>query len=264
MIKTLFLLALLGGSLASAEKLNVPLSDPNRPAMIKASTINGSITVLAHTGKDIIVESPFAPPKSEAAPNGMRQIMGGGSGFTVEEEGNVIRIVVSPTARNGDLNLWVPQKSSLNLKAVNGKAITVDGVDGDLNVEAINGDVRLKDVSGSVVAHSLNGKLLVHLKRVTPDKPMSFSTLNGTVDVTLPTTLAANLKIRNDWGKVYTDFDMTQLSVREFKRESSNEGKPKYRVEMEKTMTGLINGGGPEISFRSMNGTIYIRKEGAR
>ena len=34
----------------------------------------------------------------------------------------------------------------------------------------------------------------------------------------------------------------------------------KYRVRIDKTMYGLINGGGPEILFQTFNGNIYIRK----
>jgi DUF4097 and DUF4098 domain-containing protein YvlB len=264
MNRKLWILGLFCGALW-AEKISVPLSDPSRPALVKAATINGSITVQTHTGKDVIVEvgGPSAVAE-KAAPNGMRQILGGSSGMSVEEEGNVVKISTSAASRNSDLQIWVPVKASLNLRGVNGRGINVEGVEGDIDVDSVNGAVNLKDVSGTVVAHALNGKLTVSLKQVSRDKPMSFSTLNGTVDVTLPGDLAANVKVRNDWGKVYTDFEMAVTSESEVKREQSGEGKPRYRVQVEKTITGKINGGGPEITFRSMNGTIYIRKAGAR
>jgi hypothetical protein len=35
------------------------------------------------------------------------------------------------------------------------------------------------------------------------------------------------------------------------------------RVVIEREARGTINGGGPEISFETWNGTIYIRKKGA-
>jgi hypothetical protein len=38
----------------------------------------------------------------------------------------------------------------------------------------------------------------------------------------------------------------------------------KYRVKVDKTVHGKINGGGPEIQFKDFNGNIYIRKAGAR
>jgi hypothetical protein len=42
-----------------------------------------------------------------------------------------------------------------------------------------------------VVAHSMNGKVVVSLNTVMPDKAMSFSTMNGDVDVTLPASVKA-------------------------------------------------------------------------
>ncbi len=264
MRKKLWILGLFCGAVW-AEKINVPLSDPTRPALVKANTINGSITVQTHAGKDVIVEVGGSNAVNEKpAPNGMRQIMSGSSGFNVEEEGNVVKVSTSVLSRNSDLQIWVPAKASLNLRGVNGKGINVENVDGDIDVDSVNGSVNLKDVSGTVVAHALNGKLTVSLKQVSPDKPMSFSTLNGTVDVTFPANLAANVKVRNVWGKVYTDFEMAVTSESEVKREQNGEGRPRYRVQVDKTIVGKINGGGPEITFRSMNGTIYIRKAGAR
>lgn len=264
MTRKLWIVGLFCGALW-AEKINVPLSDPSRPALVKAATVNGSITVQTHAGKEIIVEVGGSNVVAEKpGPNGMRQIMGGSSGMTVEEEGNVVKISTSAQSRNSDLQVWVPAKTSLNLRAVNGKGINVENVEGDIDVDSVNGSVNLKDVSGTVVAHALNGKLTVTLKQVSRDKPMSFSTLNGTVDVTLPADIAANVKVRNDWGKVYTDFEMAVTSESSMKQEARGEGRPRYRVQVDKTIVGKINGGGPEITFRSMNGSIYIRKASAR
>ena len=37
----------------------------------------------------------------------------------------------------------------------------------------------------------------------------------------------------------------------------------KYRVKIDKTVKGTINGGGAELQFTNFNGQIYIRKAGA-
>ena len=56
--------------------------------------------------------------------------------------------------------------------------------------------------------HALNGKVLVTLDKVTADKPMSFSSLNGDIDVTLPADMKARVKLKTDNGEVYSDFDI--------------------------------------------------------
>lgn len=216
-----------------AERISVPLRDPLRPAIVKAATVNGSITVQPHGGKEVVLE--VGEPK----------------GWAVEEEANFVRISPVGQGKNSDLRIWVPARTSLNLRSVNGRGIFVENVEGDLDVESVNGSVNLKDVSGTVVAHALNGKLSVTLKQVSRDKPMSFSTLNGTVDVTLPPDVAANFHARNVRGEIRSDFAIGPAG-------ESREGRPG------KTLTGRVNGGGPEITFRSVNGSIYIRKAGAR
>jgi DUF4097 and DUF4098 domain-containing protein YvlB len=97
---------------------------------------------------------------------------------------------------------------STTLSVVDGGAIVVEGVQGDIEVSNINGSVTLTDVAGSVVAHSVTGKVLATLRQVTPEKPMAFTSLNGIVGVTLPASLKANLKLRSDQGDIYTDFDL--------------------------------------------------------
>jgi hypothetical protein len=71
--------------------------------------------------------------------------------------------------------------------------------------------------------------------------------------------------MRSDRGDVFSDFDVrlatAALSQPIVEDHRSNGGK--YRVKIDKTVRGTINGGGPEIQFTNFNGQIYIRKAGA-
>ena len=98
--------------------------------------------------------------------------------------------------RSADVTMQVPAQTSLRLKTLNGGKIMVEDISGEIEAENTNGAVIITDVSGSVVANSTNGKVTVSLNKVTPNKNMSFSTLNGTVDVTLPADVKANLRMR--------------------------------------------------------------------
>ena len=51
-------------------------------------------------------------------------------------------------------------------------------------------------------------QVVATVRQVTAQKPMAFTSLNGEVDVTLPASLKASLKLRSDQGDVYTDFDV--------------------------------------------------------
>jgi DUF4097 and DUF4098 domain-containing protein YvlB len=141
-------------------------------------------------------------------------------------------------------------------------------------------------VAGAVVAHAMNGDMRVTLRRVTPDKPMSFTSFNGDVDVTLPAALKANFKLRSDQGEVYTDFDVqiqqqrsTSTSIQVAPAPPAPPAPPGTapgrtprparpprgvargtRVEVDNAIYGTVNGGGPEFELRTFNGDVYLRK----
>jgi DUF4097 and DUF4098 domain-containing protein YvlB len=155
----------------------------------------------------------------------------------------------------------VPVNTSVKLHAVNGGDLLVDHIVGDVEVDNTNGNATATHISGAAVVHALNGKVLVSLDKVTADKPMSFSSLNGDIDVTLPATTKARLKLKTDNGEIYSDLDIaTDPAARKPALQENNSGKGKYRVQFDRTMYGLINGGGPEIQLTTFNGNIYIRK----
>jgi hypothetical protein len=248
------------------ERVTVPFSDPSRPKMVKASLLNGSITVKGYNGNEVIVESRSRDGESgrrrhSSAPPGMHQIFPTGAGLQVEESENTVVVGTERINSTSEISIQVPYQTNLKLSTVNGGNIVVDGVSGDIDVNNTNGAVTLNHVSGSAVAHALNGKVSVTLDKVSPNKAMSFSSLNGDIDVTLPQDIKANVKLKTDNGEIYSDFDV-QLnnSGRQPVVEGNRSGGGKYRVRFDHGVSGTINGGGPEIQFTTFNGSIYIRK----
>jgi hypothetical protein len=111
---------------------------------------------------------------------------------------------------------------------------------------------------------------------------MSFTSFNGNVDVTLPAPVKASLKLRSDRGEVYTDFD---VQIQQQRTISTSVGVPpapptpptppgygpnppprppragrRTGVEVDASIYGTVNGGGPEFELRSLNGDVYLRK----
>jgi DUF4097 and DUF4098 domain-containing protein YvlB len=184
------------------------------------------------------------------------------TGLTVEEDNNVMEIETESWKRTIDLDIRVPINTSLNLSTVNHGDIQVQNVRGEIDVNNVNGKVTLLDISGAVVAHALNKDLIVTMNDVFPDKAMSFSTLNGDIDVVFPANLKANVNLKADNGDIYSDFEI-QLSKEPKKvvEENTRSTGGKYKVRVERSIHGTINGGGPEILFKSFQGDIFIRKE---
>jgi len=252
-------------SQSGSDRISVNLSDPSRPALVKVSMVNGGITVKAYDGKEVIVEArPRNRDREDPGSGGMRRLNIARTGLTVEEENNEVRISTESYMRTIDVTITVPTRTSLKLQAVNDGDIVVTGVEGELDVNDVNGAVTLNNVSGNCVAHALNGRVLATFVKINPQKPMAFSSLNGDIDVTFPADLKANVNIRSDRGDVFSDFDVQLQPVAPQQTVEDGRGKGgKYRVKIDKSVHGTINGGGPELQFTNFQGSIYIRKAGS-
>jgi len=216
----------------AGERIVVPARDSAGPRLVDVSALNGSITVKSHSGKDVIVEMEGAPGAEQPAPGGLQ----------VSEEDNTIIVKLDPPAF-GKLVISVPAETSLKLKTNLGP-ITVEGVSGEVEAESVNGEITLTGISGTVVADSTNSAIKVTMDRVDPAKPMSFSSLNGSIDVTLPTDRMATYKWQTGDKGIYLYS----------KGASSGPMRGKGRI-----WPGGNVKGNAEISFYTLNGTIYLR-----
>ncbi|MBV8553746.1 MAG: DUF4097 family beta strand repeat protein [Acidobacteriaceae bacterium] len=271
MNRTVGMILLCAGTLLAqdgVEKATVPLHDPTRPPQVHAHLMAGGITVRGADVKDVMVEAHPRDGGARHEPNppradGMKRLdLPGAAGLDVVEENNVVSIGTESRNNPVDLVITVPRRASLQLKCLNDGDIHVDQVDGEIDADDLNGGITLRNVSGSVVAHSLNGAVLVTFDRIDPAKPMSFSTLNGDIDVTFPETLKANVRMKTDNGAVYSDFEVKLNSETNLVRgDTGRQPDGTYHLRFDHALRGAINGGGPEYQFTSFNGQIYIRKK---
>jgi hypothetical protein len=247
----------------TGERLTASFSDPSRPGLLHVSLVTGSITVKAGQGKDVIIQSRGRDERrgrdADVTKDGLRRLPQQPA-LNIEEQNNRMDIESPMGALAVDLEIEVPAHTNLQLATVNRGDIKVEGVDGEIELGNVNGSITLTGVSGSVVAHTVNGKVYADVARVTPGKPMAFTTLNGVVDVTLPATTKANFNLRSDNGEVFTDFDLKATSQSTATVEDTRSSGGRYRVEVNKVIYGSVNGGGPNFDLRTFNGNIYVRK----
>jgi hypothetical protein len=77
---------------SGADRVSVNLSDPARPSLVKASLVNGGITVKAYDGKEVVVEARARNRESARSDSTMKRVPVSGTGLSVEEENNEVRI----------------------------------------------------------------------------------------------------------------------------------------------------------------------------
>jgi DUF4097 and DUF4098 domain-containing protein YvlB len=267
MLREMILFAAAGAILAaqdSGDKVTVPFRDPSGAKTLKVSLQNGSVTVKGYDGKDAVIEATGRIAGHERrparVPETMHRIDNMTMGLDVTEENNVISVVGSENT--GRVTIMVPRQTSLVLRSVNGGAIVVEDISGSIDANHTNGGITITNVSGSVLANTTNGKVLVSLNRVSPDKAMSFTSFNGTVDVTLPADVKANVMMKTNNGEIWSDFDIKlSASGKPPVVEDSRSKNGKYKVHLDRAMYGTINGGGPEMQFVTYNGSILIHKK---
>ena len=266
MWKEAVLLAAAGVMLAAqdVDKVTVPFRDPSGAKTLKVSLQNGSVTERGYDGKDAIIETGGRISGHERRPShvpeGMHRIDNMSMGLDVTEENNIISVVGNESSNH--VTIQVPMQTNLVIRSVNGGAITVENISGSIDANHTNGGISITNVSGSVLANTTNGKVTVSLNKVSPDKAMSFTSFNGTVDVTLPGDVKANVMMKTNNGEIWSDFDI-KLSAggKPPVIEDNRSTNGKYKVHLDRAMYGSINGGGPEMQFVTYNGSILIHKK---
>jgi hypothetical protein len=254
------------GFAQDTEKQTIQFSNPSAPRKLNVELMVGSVTVKGYDGQDAIIEYSSNGNRDdyyrrgraqEPPPPGMHRI-GGGRSLEISEDNNVVTVRAGIMRPINEMNIQVPTDTSVTVKTLSGKAITIENISGEIEANNMNGQVIVTNASGPVVAHSMNGKVTASLNRVPSGKDMSFSTFNGDVDVTFPADAKANLKMRADNGDIYTDFDV-KLNAQSPIVVTRPGNKPKFKENG--MQSGTINGGGPEIQLTTFNGRILIHKK---
>lgn len=77
---------------------------------------------------------------------------------------------------------------------------------------------------------------------------MSFTTLNGSIQLTFPSNLKADFRLRADNGDIITDFELLRKGNSPNQRRNQN------------FLEGSVNGGGTDIRVHTLNGKIVLKK----
>jgi Putative adhesin len=135
----------------------------------------------------------------------------------------------------------VPRGARVRVSTVNGR-MEVSGVLGSVRATTVNGSVDLTGVGGRVEASAVNGGVEVDVARVDPSGRSAVSSTNGSVRLTLPRDVAADVEARTVNGSVHCDFDLAD--ARQSRRE----------------VEGRIGSGGARFEIGTVNGSARIER----
>lgn len=139
----------------------------------------------------------------------------------------------------------LPAGVLLDVSDVNGD-IRVTGITAPLTLATVNGRLDLAGI-GSVHGSTVNGSIAATYDSLDWTGKTSLSTVNGSIDVTLPAAPNASIHATTVSGSVSSDFP---LQVRGFGLFCNSGG----------VLNGTLGDGSRDLDFTTVNGSIHIRK----
>ena len=147
----------------------------------------------------------------------------------------------------------VPANVNLEAKTINDGDVFVKNIDGPVKACNVNGAVEVKNARIIRQASTVNGDVTINFLE-SPEEPIVFNTVNGDFQFELPEDFSAQIFFDSMNGDLYSSFDYQKMAPRVTKSEKNG----KYKIG---TKTGIeIGSDGPELSFRSINGNVYLKK----
>jgi len=148
--------------------------------------------------------------------------------------------LTAPCSLIVDYELTVPGRLVGQVVNING-TITVDDLSEGIDVTNVNGNIDLRDVEGETTVRLTNGSIDAGL-RIEGTEEIDLLTVNGEIDLTVPTTTDADLSIALANGTIR----VTNLTVAN-------------QTITPVSLTGTLGTGVGAIILRTTNGDITIR-----
>lgn len=148
--------------------------------------------------------------------------------------------------------LKVPQNISIDVRTIDEGEIHIEDVAGAIKANNINGGLEIVNAIKVIEVGSVNGDIKVSFSKL-PEEDISFHTVNGNFELEFTDDLNAKIYFDSMNGDIYTAFDYKKMAPKI--ERSTSQGTFKIG-----TKTGVeIGVGGPELTFKSINGNVYLK-----
>lgn len=218
----------------------------NAGGRVSVSNVNGSIVVDVWERNEVKLEYVKTADDREALANIAVKINAQPDYFRVETDYDGIFRGQRKSYRRADVEyrLTVPRTAVLDeIAAVNG-SITITGASNSTKASAVNGTVRAANLRGTANLSTVNGTVVADFDQLQTSGRISLNTVNGKVDLTLPSDANATLKADTVNGRISNDFN---LPVRKGEYVGSD-------------LYGKVGTGDVQIRLNSVNGELSIKR----
>lgn len=250
------------GSLAGqapAETITVPLTRPGEPMSLDIELLSAHIEVIGEERKDVqLAVTLQGGERKITTPSGVKSLGGSSGALQIEERDNQVSVESEMPLGRSSIVARVPRRANLSLSTVQNGEIVVRNVTGTLQLQNVNGPITATNIDGAVIAESVTSAINVGFTAINPSEATSLSSISGGITLALPAKAGAELRLDSGSGQIDSAFE---LDVKPSKPAVvRNEGRNGVSVRVEDIVTATINGGGPVIKLKTLNGPIRIEK----
>jgi hypothetical protein len=245
----------------------VALQNPARPARVVINAMTGNLVISGYDGQDILVEAktsnaaPMAGAPFRQNDTSSPQTAFQYPGITIKEADNTVSISVLPQAPFFEVLVQVPRSTKIKATGISHGSLLVKNLAGAIEAELANGNLSLTNVSGPVVAHNVNGNIFGRFIAGSQLQPLTFSSVNGAVDLGFNAALNANVKLTSLTGAIQCDFGLKAGPDGDAApRRNTQKSRGAGAGQLGASLAGTINDGGPEISVKTVNGAIRLHR----
>ncbi len=244
---------------AQSAPIAIELSQPDQPMTLKLGILSANIQIIGESRRDVSLEIDGGKSgRRIITPNGSRQISGGSYRVSATEEDNVVKISSEWRRSTIDIVARVPANADLDLWTTNDGTIVVRDVTGEMQLQNVNGPITVTGAASAVIAESVNDDIKIGFASLKGVEASALTSLNGDLFLGLPDRPAVQVHIDTARGEISSDFEIeVQPSQPKVTRSRDNGG---VEIAVENLIVANINGGGPVIRLKTLNGDIQIDK----
>lgn len=214
----------------------VPLSAQGR---VSLANINGGVEITGWDQNVVQIDAEKKAPDQQRLDEMRIEVDGSGDSVHIKTQYPEHRSNNNPGSVHYVLH--VPRNAQLaKVDLVNG-SLNVQQVSGDVEAELVNGKLKASDLSGRARLSTVNGALQANFTSLQDVHDIKLSSVNGSLDLLLPTSPNAEIEASTVSGNIRTDFPL----------------QVKGHI-VGKNLDGTLGSGGTRIRLSNVNGSIHI------
>ena len=245
---------------AQTAPIAIELSQPDQPVTLRIGILSANIVVIGERRKDIQLEVDGGESgRRIITPSGSKSIAAGSYRLSVAEENNVVDVSSQWRSSTLDIVARVPASAALELWTTNDGTIVVNDVTGAQQLQNTNGPITVSGAANAVIAESVNEDIEIAFASLTGVEASSLTSVNGDLSLGLPAQASAQVHIDTARGEISSDFEIEVLPSEPTVTRSQGK-KGTLEIKVEDLIIANINGGGPIVRMKTLNGDIQINK----